>query len=342
MKSFKDLSKNITDEEYRSMDLISYSMLSAYNREGPQAIKKYLDHDTDTDRYLERGALMDRIVFEGPVYIRKNFSFLADCDMPGDKLKSIADSIHNAFPGKALDSIPKQVIVAAANMHDYQTNWKDDTRVDKIVKSAGKYYSLLTEGKKILSVDQYESLLRASEILLDSPVYPRCSNNGETEMFTQLKFIANVKYVGEYKFMPDLIIVNHIRKTIKIYDLKTTGKWEEYFPDSVTRYGYYIQACMYVQGLKSIIEKDPDFREYTVDPVFSFITINTSSPGPIQWDFRMSLNTNGFVDDKGTVYKGWVRLYRECQWHISTGIFNYSYDTYVNNYRREITNINVI
>lgn len=161
-------------------------------------------------------------------------------------------------------------------------------------------------------------------------------------MFTQLKFIANVKYVGEYKFMPDLIIVNHIRKTIKIYDLKTTGKWEEYFPDSVTRYGYYIQACMYVQGLKSIIEKDPDFREYTVDPVFSFITINTSSPGPIQWDFRMSLNTNGFVDDKGTVYKGWVRLYRECRWHISTGIFNYSYDTYVNNYRREITNINVI
>lgn len=66
------------------------------------------------------------------------------------------------------------------------------------------------------------------------------------------------------KIMLDFIVIDHEKKVIRPYDLKTgIGPHHEFFNSGFLGYNYYIQASLYKHVLKQYVQIE--YPEYTVD-----------------------------------------------------------------------------
>ncbi len=116
----------------------------------------------------------------------------------------------------------------------------------------------------------------------------------DSEGLNQLKF--SLDYNGTLiRCMFDRIIVDHYNKTVQPIDLKTTGKAEEKFEDSVLHWNYYIQANMYTYILAHILSSDEYYKDFTILP-FKFIVINKFTRTPIIWKYPLQIDGLNITD----------------------------------------------
>ena len=163
----------------------------------------------------------------------------------------------------------------ACNDHNYQPNWKTETRVAKIVE-AWEYWEDLkaAEGKVVLSQEENDLI---SQIVMSIRTNPTTSKYFETskdvEILDQLAIYFS--YCGiDCKALLDRVIVDHKNKTIQPIDFKTMGDQTIYFPKSLRQRRYDIQAAFYTEALKS----KKEYETYKILP-FKFIVESTINPG---------------------------------------------------------------
>ena len=201
---------------------------------------------------------------------------------PSDTMKSIINQVFDlvkeevgelADKGVLRDHISK--IVDCCNVHNYQPNWKTETRVAKVVE-AYEYWEDLkaAEGKVVLS--QEENTL-ISQIVMSIRTNPTTSKYFETnkdiEILDQLSIYFS--YCGiDCKALLDRVIIDHKNKTIQPIDFKTMGDQTLYFPKSLRQRRYDIQAAFYTEALKS----KKVYETYEILP-FKFIVESTINPG---------------------------------------------------------------
>lgn len=346
-KSLRELSWDATEEEYRKRKYLSYSLLAEFWREGPGAIKKWLDGEKEESRYLTSGSILDKVLFDGPKGVRERYGFISSQVNPPDSVKEILKSLCNAFGAtkKNLSEISDSQILMAADMAEYQTRWKPETRVNKIREEGNTYYEELRRntGKEIVTREEYENILEASKIISTHPFTSEWIGRTpldpeNTEFLDQVKFVESFPGIGPVKIMPDRLIVNHKDQTITPVDLKSTGKREEDFEEAVIKWGYYIQATLYSGVLRSIISRDNYFSGFTIQP-FRFVVINLELKTPVTWEFRSNLNSNGFTTLGGRPLPGWKTLAQEAEWHIKNHEFGYSKLTHDSVGQRVISNL---
>ena len=186
---------------------------------------------------------------------------------PSDNVRNIVNSVFSMAIQKGNDrefTNFKSEILEACNNFEYYPNWKDETRVNKILENYQYWNDLvLSEGKKVLSAEEY---LTVRNIVAS---------------------IKNHKFTREYfrKAGSELEIVyqlpiffNHSDKTIQPIDIKTTSGRTVHFPTSFRKYRYDIQAAWYTLALEYYKNNNIFYSDYKVLP-FKFIVESTTDIG---------------------------------------------------------------
>ena len=201
---------------------------------------------------------------------------------PSDTIKSIVNQVYDlvkeevgSLAGKGLLRDHTSKIIDSCNDHNYQPNWKTETRIAKVVE-AWEYWEDLkaAEGKVVLSQEENDLI---SQIVMSIRTNPTTSKYFETskdvEILDQLAIYFS--YCGiDCKALLDRVIVDHKNKTIQPIDFKTMGDQTIYFPKSLRQRRYDIQAAFYTEALKS----KKEYETYKILP-FKFIVESTINPG---------------------------------------------------------------
>ena len=207
VKELKDIALNISESQYREMPELSYSILATYERSGFNG----LDHlfDKKESPSLTEGSMVD-ILITGSIKEFEEQFYVADFPSIGDKEKTVADYLFINYGGQypTMEGIPATYILEAANVYEFQKNWKDETRVKVLTERCSIYYALKVQAgaRTVVSIETMEKIQAMVRALKESP--STCgyfADNDElssVRRYYQLKFKATFDGVG-YRCMAD-------------------------------------------------------------------------------------------------------------------------------------------
>lgn len=317
---------DVTEQEYRQLNCLSYSLLSSLDREGPiKAVQ-----ETEPTEPMVFGTMVDQMM-DGS-FRMKNYYIAQNIDI-GEKIKPAIDlllldiesrmgEISSSDVDSDLSNYSDTLIYVLNNNDiDYYKKRTAESRAASIMKDAGAiaYFKTAIEssGKTVIT---HEMLADATE----------CKNILKSHEFTKDIFKKNIEgcdayYQFKYKWktadaffkgMIDRLIIDHNNKKIKPFDLKTGGKPAMNFENSFFFYRYDIQAALYYVICK-LIQKEY-YPDYEIDN-FKFIYISRYEKQPLIWETPFGFLSKVFhgYTKNGRKYKGIKQLIDDYKWYES-------------------------
>ena len=288
MKSLRDISWQVSEEEYRADPALSYSTLARYEREGFNNLDKLFDRIETPS--LTFGSAVDSIITGGQEEFDERFMVAEFPSMP-DSIVKIIKSLYKQYAGtyRSLLNIPDSSIIRETEDQNYQMNWKPETRAKVIKEKGTDYYNLLfvAGDRCIIDTQTYQDVVNAVKVLKESSstkLYFADDNPFEPdiERLYQLKFKGEFDGIT-YRNMADLIIVNHKEKWVKPVDLKTSSHTEWDFYKSFVDWRYDIQARLYWAIIRQNMDKDEYFKDFKLLD-YDFIVVNKRTLTPLVWN----------------------------------------------------------
>lgn len=316
MKKLSEISLDITEDQYRDMNCISYSFLSKLDSLGARVTKDRFEGSNAT----EMGNLIEDIVFD--VHDRDNY-FVGMVEEPGKVLKDAVDSIAGILVN--LPEGKKECIKAFEYVLDgnpdigYYKDQDNDKRAVKIYDAALSYidYLRLSKHKILMSGEDYHTSHVCANTLLNHSFTKDILDLSNMDSMTQFK--GSFIYKGfKIRFMADLVKVDHINKIVWLYDIKTGEKKTEAFQHNYHFFRYDIQDYLYTLGIKSVLEEYyPGYR--FMDMRFIYISTK-ATPKPLI--FRglgaSNLIARGYYRNN-KFYKGVDELLKDYEWYLKNG-----------------------
>jgi len=244
--------------------------------------------------------------------------------------------------GLPMDQLSVDIILEVANSQQYRMNYGDAAKVKAVIKDGQEYYNelVLAGGRQICDDDQWKLIHEIVHSLQESEVTGNLFDNiygsGEdVDIIYQLPIYFELEGV-KYKALLDMIVINHVNKNFRVFDLKTMGDYLINFPMSVRRHRYDIQANMYALAIEhklNQIEKiiGKNITDYSHKP-FSFVVESTINPGsPIIAEVSQDLLYLGYLGRKrlfvdkipvSSEIKGIKYLMDEYKWYLENGFDN--------------------
>ena len=300
IKDFRDISWNVTEEEYRNDPYLSYSTLATYERGGFNALPSLFDKKESPS--LTFGSAVDSILTGGMDEFNERF-IVADFPELPESIVKIVKSLFSTFKDKynSLSKIPTDDVIYVTQEEGYQPNWKAETRVKVIKEKGAEYYGLLyivEGGKTIITQSMYEDVLKTVDSLRnsestrkyfaeDNPFEPNIKH------YYQLKFKGVLNRIG-YRSMADLIVVDYKNKVVYPCDLKTSSHYEWDFFKSFVEWNYSIQAKLYWRLIRQAMDNDKYFKDFSLSN-YRFIVVNKNSLTPLVWEFEETQSTEDIV-----------------------------------------------
>ena len=169
VKSLRDISWQVTEEEYRADSALSYSTLARYEREGFNNLDKLFDRVETAS--LTFGSAVDSIITGGQEEFDSRF-IVAEFPSIPDSIVTIVRDLYKGYASKfgSLDTIPESDIIAMTEHHKYQLNWKPETRAKVIKEKGADYYNLLfiAGDKTIVDTQTYQDICETVKMLKNS------------------------------------------------------------------------------------------------------------------------------------------------------------------------------
>lgn len=288
MKSLRDISWQVSEEEYRADPALSYSTLARYEREGFNNLDKLFDRIETPS--LTFGSAVDSIITGGQEEFDERFMVAEFPSIP-DSIVKIIKSLYKQYAGtyRSLLNIPDNSIIRETEDQNYQMNWKPETRAKVIKEKGTDYYNLLfvAGDRCIIDTQTYQDVCNAVRALKEgssTKLYFADDNPFEPdiERLYQLKFKGEFDGIT-YRNMADLIIVNHKEKWVKPVDLKTSSHTEWDFYKSFVDWRYDIQARLYWAIIRQNMDKDEYFKDFKLLD-YDFIVVNKRTLTPLVWN----------------------------------------------------------
>lgn len=268
---------------------------------------------------FERGSAVDTILTGNEGDFKDLYYISALEKKPSDKEMEIVNLVFDSLSGMEEDSLIqfdldnsmlKGVVQRSIEQIGWQPNWKIETRVEKITGNSlcQEYFEDLKKsiGKTILSQAQVEQIdavvdsLRKSEttkkffdrkallenenmiVLYQVPVYFKIDGI-ECKALPDIAilFLDNVEFENE----DGTKVVQKTLKAVQVLDLKTIGRDNLEFFESVMSYRYDIQAAWYVEAIQRVDKKFWDdlgviFPQEAIKILpFVFIVESVTTPG---------------------------------------------------------------
>ena len=205
---------------------------------------------------------------------------------PSDTIKSIVNQVYDlvkeevgSLADKGLLRDHTSKIIDSCNDHNYQPNWKTETRVAKVGESWEYWEDLkAAEGKQVLSQEENDLISQiVMSIRSNSVTGPYFIPQPNQEILYQYPIYFSYNNV-DCKALLDMVIIDHDKKTIQPIDIKTMGDQTLYFPKSLRQRRYDIQAAFYTQALFQWWIDNDRYTDYRILN-FKFIVESTTNPG---------------------------------------------------------------
>ena len=325
MKSLKDISWQVSEEEYRADPALSYSTLAKYEREGFNGLPHLFDKlETPS---LTFGSAVDAIITGGRKEFDDKFIVASFPSVP-DSIVTIVKALFKEHSSKyhSLKDIDDRIIISLTEVSRYQPNWKPETRAKVIKEKGNEYYNLLyiAGDKTILDTDTYNDVMRAVDSLRVSKATRLFFANGnpfvpEIERLYQLKFKATFDGIP-YRNMADLLVVNHKEKWVLPVDLKTSSKPEWDFYKSFVDWRYDIQARLYWAIIRDNMDRDEYFKDFKLLD-YKFIVVNRKTLTPLVWKcpFTTSSVTLYFGKNNQIEFRSPFEIGKELYQYLNSG-----------------------
>lgn len=305
MKELIEISWNVSEPEYRKDPALSYSTIASYEREGLNSV---IGNNIKTPS-LTYGSVVDCLVTDGmDCYNNRYIAIPLNCSASIANI--LIDMINNNV---SLDN--ENGLLEILDKHHYCLNWKNETRIKKIL-SYTENYQLISNtikenpNKEIIDIKVYEDAMNAYNVLhssVNTQWYFK-ENTDTIKHYYQLKFKGNIENV-DFRCMADLIIVDYDKKQIIPCDLKTTGHPEIKFWESFHKWYYFYQAKLYWNLIRQNLDKDEYFKNFELLP-YKFIVVNKTTLNPMVYEFD-KININEEYQYNGITYRNIITVAKE-------------------------------
>lgn len=169
-KSLKDISWQVTEEQYREDPALSYSTLAKYERTGFNGISTLFDKVESPS--LTFGSAVDSVITGGETEFNERF-MVAEFPSTPDNIVNIVTALFKQYGTIYGDlyEMGQATIFPYVDMYNYQSNWKPETRVNKIRELGNEYYKLLhlAGDKKIINTETYNDVNKCVQALCTNP-----------------------------------------------------------------------------------------------------------------------------------------------------------------------------
>jgi len=342
--AIQDHNLKLTEQEYRDLELPSYSMLSSIDKQGLDVVG-----GVKQSFNLKFGSLVDMMCFE-PHLVEKTFHKGLSPKLPTTNVKKICDLILEGLDGaegqisdtitalgrrksRKITSNIKQYekdILASATKLDVYKNYSETKTIETVVKAGSEYFKdrIRSRGKNLIKPDMWDHAAHTAATLITHPYTAKyfAQNIPGIEIIYQYKFDTVVDG-RRCKGMLDCLVVNHNEKLIFPIDLKTGEAPCKEFPMLYTLHRYYIQGALYREALKAIVDNDFELMGYTVRE-FEFVYISKINPNrPLRFKVAEDMHTaalNGFVDRYGFAYRGVYDLLDDYYYSVQNNMADYT------------------
>lgn len=342
MEKHVKLAKSMSEPEYRQVDAISYSNLSALDRSPYNLI----NNDFKESEAIIYGAAVDTLLFDGKEVFESKFTAMFEEKpswMLGKVLDTLLDEImvnHDEDLDKPLSSNLEDysdVILRVAKAVEYGKGWHDATIIKKVLEGCSEVFKIKIENrhKKPLSPQQYEYVINSVRTLESHDFTKYLFEEKEgIDIYKQYAILWEHEST-KCKSLLDLLIVDHNTKQIYPVDLKTTGKHVLSFPQSFIEWKYYLQASYYTDAVKYLVENTPELKDYKIN-LFQFVVISSNDPlKPLIYkttenDYIVGKYGGEMLNYDRTI-KGYIQLLNERKWHIDNNLYEFPKEVYDSN-----------
>lgn len=201
-KSLKDISWQVSEEEYRADKAYSYSTLAKFDREGFENLDKLFDKVESPS--LLFGSMVDTLLTDGETEYEKRF-FVADFPVVSDTIKDIIKELHNLYGEEYMNltNISDEKILFVTDLHKYQQNWLPKTRVKSILEKGEQYYDLLhlSKDKTLVTVQQNQDARDCVNLLKTSSA-TKWYFEDDNPFDNSVERLYQLKFKGEFEGIP--------------------------------------------------------------------------------------------------------------------------------------------
>ena len=271
------------DVDYRTLSKLNQSLLKEILI-SPKAFldakARYESPKESTEEHFVFGSMVDIMLTGTKKEFDEKFYRIPDDIKCTDSIRAIVTDVYDVVK----DSVElknmseyKQEILLSCKQFDYQPNWKDDTRVEKIIALGSGYFNILAaSGNKIKVTEKEYANAVACKMALQSDPYTRFYVDRKLDRNTEFLDKVIVEFDVddlEIKGELDRVVINHSTKTIYPIDFKTTSKPVSSFESSFWFFRYDFQAATYMAGIiKHPTIEDLMTKGYKLDS-FKFIVV---------------------------------------------------------------------
>lgn len=365
---------------YRETWGISQSAIKDFQFKSPKKwkeiwIEKKFDTDKNEDNFT-MGSLIDTMLFS-PELLTSRF-YVGEEKLPSKAVTSIIKDYYNSIlrENREIEEtnklLPEQVeflpismehtelLLKCANRYcfkdgddekcGWQSGWKDETRVNSIVKNGSDYFESLkaSAGRKIISTEMNIEALELRDILhSNQDVREYFIPDENNDLMFQLEIYTNYSLPDgtnmPLKGVLDIVRFNHRDKTAQIIDFKSSYSAFN-FISSIKQFGYCDQLSYYDFLLREwMIEAcEGKYCEYKMlPPINIVIDINDKIPYIYEYDWKdIALAADGNKeylfhlfqthDHNVKLKKGWKKLLDEIGWHWQNNLWDKPRELYEN------------
>lgn len=194
----------------------------------------------------------------------------------------------------------------------------------------------------VVTMQDVSNAEKIVEELKTNPITATIVNLTNSARYTVENQMKIEEYVVDghiFKSMLDKVIIDHVQKSIQIYDLKCVWTVEGFYKEYYTYRRAYIQAFLYCRAMLAItLDVNNPLYGYNVYPPSFIVCDSTNYFSPLIYTLSMEdlqEAYNGF-EYMGKQYPGVKEIIKNLQWALDMNIWNISRENYL---KKGVTNI---
>lgn len=303
------------------------------------------NNEESSQSHFVFGSVVDLMLTGTKEEFLEKYIVIDDVDFPSESIKLVVDSLFKDLQhlGDITDLQDYHTLILShCNFTNYQSNWKDETRVNKIIDQGSKYFNILKSSinKTSISTIEYANAITAVAALKADEFTSKYTRKQPNVEFLD-KFIIEFEWMGyNIKGELDRVAVNHNEKEITPIDFKTTGKSILGFNSDFWFYRYDFQAAVYKYGLTlhptitDLIDKG-----YTLKNFLYIVVEKNVNNNPMIFEVTQKVIDIGFSGGKlsnGKVLEGFEQAMKRYNFAYQNDKWAYPKEYYING-KQEIT-----
>lgn len=321
LKELSEISWLVPEETYRDDPALSYSTLSTYESVGFNGLDHLFDRKESPS--LTLGSCVDAIITGGEEEFNARFAVI-DVNITEGGMSTVIQLLSMNLPFDTFQEIPEDLVSRAAKIAGFwQADKWDKVRYKKILETGNiaEYYNTSKHSDKtLINTETYQDVLNCVRALRESPSTAGYFADNDAlspiRRYYQLKFKAVLDDVP-YRNMADELVVDYENKKVYPIDLKTSlGCTEWDFEQNFKKWHYYIQARLYWRIIRANMDKDPYFKDFTLEN-YKFIIVNPKTLTPLVWEFPLTKVVGSLVDDAGNEIRDPFVIGKELQGYLN-------------------------